>query len=116
MEVQGESFQEYVGCDESEHLWNRLLELGMEVQGESFQEYVGVDDKHTNVTENLDLSSSEEENMDVHQQADIQRALSVLHSALGRNENVPMDVHQQADIQRALSVLHSALGRNENVP
>ncbi|KAK9738990.1 hypothetical protein QE152_g9381 [Popillia japonica] len=49
-------------------------------------------DSITNVTENLDLSSLEEENMDVPQQADIQRALSVLHSALERNENVPDSV------------------------
>lgn len=97
-------------CDETEYLWDRLLELGVEVQGESFQDYVHIDDKVivsdiptdadildkvskvANAAENLDSSSSEEETMEVVHQADIQKALNVLHSALELNEDVPETV------------------------
>lgn len=76
----------------------------MEMQGELFQDYVSIDervvtsdtlneaeilDSVTNVTESLDSSSSKDEIMVVVNPVDIQRALSVLHSALERNENVP---------------------------
>ncbi|KAK9730434.1 Hormone receptor domain [Popillia japonica] len=85
-------FPNSVGVDDkvivSDTPTDRLLELGTELQGKSFQIPLVLTINITSVTENLDSSSSEEGIVDVHNQADIQRALSVLHSALERNENV----------------------------